>query len=142
MGYRSDVAIAIYGPEPAMLALIAADRMKENSILREDWGDIENIRYLGSDGPKRQPFRLLLARFQSVKWYPRFPDVAQWYDLMELVRERYLDRGLCYEFLRVGEDFDDIACDRMGEDAEFFLDTVTTITVDTPKPLPEEGDEE
>jgi len=142
MGYWSDVTIAIYGPEPAMLALIAADRMKENSILRQHSDCIENLRYLGSDGPEKQPFRRLLARFHRVKWYSDFPDVVQWYDLMQLVVDQYLDRGLCYEFIRVGEDVDDIEGDRRGEDVEFFLDTVTTITVDTPKHLPEEGDEE
>ena len=36
MGYRSEVAIAIYGPEEKMVPLIAAGRLKPDGVLSTD----------------------------------------------------------------------------------------------------------
>lgn len=88
MGYRSNVAIAIYGEEDQMAAFIAASRLKQNfaEIFKEceiypynscTYGDVPSI-----------PHLMLLAQFNDVKWYDGYSDVDCWMKFVGLAQEQ------------------------------------------------------
>jgi hypothetical protein len=127
MGYRSDVAIAIYGPEKVMVPFLAAQRMTTASplVLEKDY--IEQREYT-KDG---EPWILLTTYQESVKWYPSYPCVAAWSALLGEISDNCEQTGLTYEFIRIGEENDDIESDYSG-DCEWYLNIHRSIVFDTP----------
>jgi hypothetical protein len=59
----------------------------------------------------------------GVKWYPSYPDVAAFEKMLDEVAEL----GFCYEFVRVGEDHNDIEM-RGSAHNNGYLGVTTSIT--------------
>jgi len=131
MGYRSEVAIAIYGPEDAMVPLIAAERLKPTNIFSADSDHINYFEDEISD-PLETPAHYvgITAEFEDVKWYDSYPDVQAWNTL--LAEAAGVD-GICTEFLRIGEDLGDIEAAYHGENCQYYLHTFTRIVSDIPE---------
>jgi hypothetical protein len=124
MGYRSDVAIAIYGPEDAMVPFLAAQRMKEKSIL------ITDRDYVREFADENAGFRGIASEFDHVKWYESFPDVQAWLNLLTEAAET---EGINTEFVRVGEEPTDIEAAYHGDECVYYLTTFTRIESDIPE---------
>ncbi len=119
MGYRSDVKALIYPPS-GDTNLLEYDKLKllMNTTFKDvldswsdyfDWNDTH---------------RVLRFAANSVKWYDSYPDVAKFTQFLSDVRGLEYE----YEFIRIGEDDNDVESDSTG-DASGFLYVSRSIEV-------------
>jgi len=112
MGYRSDVKALVYPNERTEEEVAAQYEMLKTlmsttfAAVMDDWGSC----FTFNDTRKRLEFVA-----DDVKWYPVYADVQQF--------ERFLDEvaelGYSYEFMRVGEEDDDVERKVGGEDPQY-----------------------
>ena len=119
MGYRSTIAAAIYGDDRdadkyAMLKTLMNTTFKETYA--ENEGNAEWLDHT----------RILMFRFDDVKWYESYPDVQRF---MGMLREIEGLKDYNYEFVRLGEDDDDIERELGGNHCEYVLDIARSIQV-------------
>jgi hypothetical protein len=125
MGYRSDVTALIYpdgGEHSALnynkLKLLMNTTFKE---LFDEWGGVRE----GSDGWEWNDDMLVLQfTATSVKWYDSFPEVESFVKFLGEIQELEYQ----YEFIRLGEDADDIEDDCTG-DANGYLSVSRSVEV-------------
>lgn len=120
MGYRSDVKALIY-PQGGEHNLLNYDKLKllMNSTFKDVmdyWGED----YLTWD----DTHRALMFDANSVKWYDSYSEVARFMKFLEEVHELEYE----YEFIRLGEEDDDVEADSTG-DSEGFLYVSRSIEV-------------
>jgi hypothetical protein len=119
MGYRSDVQALIY-PANGDTNLLEYDKLKTlmNTTFKDmldTWGDYFDW---------NDHHRVLQFTANSIKWYDSYPDVARFTKFLEEVRDLEYE----YEFIRIGEDDNDVESDSTG-DAENFMYVERTIQV-------------
>jgi hypothetical protein len=131
MGYRSGITAIVYGEEQALTTYMAKEKL----------ATADNVFTMFSGRLKRItiPFMkcnvdALLLELEHVKWYDDYSDVKRWTRFMLQAP----DNNLNYEFIRVGEDHDDIEQGNGGNDIDGLLYTVCTIEKDYPQPTKEE----
>jgi hypothetical protein len=117
MGYRSDVTIVMYPKRKedfAALKLYADETFPDQFEVHEDNNRIEGFRYL-------------MLEFDSVKWYEGYEDVdvytrafSEWDTMFEDEYEPESGSIFHYEFMRIGEDYEDIVYDR-SVDSDMIL---------------------
>ena len=120
MGYRSDVKALIY-PLGGEHNLLEYDKLKLlfNTTFQdvfEAWGED----YFSWN----DKHRVLEFDANSVKWYDSYPEVQRLTKFLSEVHEL----GYEYEFMRIGEEDDDIETDNSG-DAENYMYVERTIQV-------------
>ena len=120
MGYRSDVSALIYGDGRSQEGY---DLLKTlmNTTFKEAYGAWD------SQCEWHDHKRALEFKIEGVKWYDSYPDVQNFMRMLEIVGD--MD-GLNCEFLRVGEDNDDIEQMNNGNDLLYALSVTRTIEVD------------
>ena len=116
MGYRSDVMALIY-PERGsddmvakyeqlklLIATTFKDVVDEHFVSCMEWMDAD---------------RVLKFTMDDVKWYPSYADVQAF----ETMLEEFGDDipGYCTEFVRIGEESDDIEQRQTGNNNEYYL---------------------
>ena len=107
MGYRSDVQALIY-PQSGDENLLEYDKLKLlfNTTFKdvfEAWGKD----YFSWD----DKHRVLKFDANSVKWYDSYPEVEKFVQFLTDVA----GLGYEYEFIRLGEEDDDVEDDRTGD---------------------------
>ena len=117
MGYHSDVTIVMYPKRKedfAALKLYADETFPDQFEVHEDNNRIEGFRYL-------------MLEFDSVKWYEGYEDVdvytrafSEWDTMFEDEYEPESGSIFHYEFVRFGEDYEDIVYDR-SVDSDMIL---------------------
>ena len=129
MGYRSDVEIAIYGEEEHMVALIAAQRIEGAKWLEdEDYYDIRKYHITPYNKPDIKFSMVMIhASFQGIKWYDGYEDVDSWHKLLRDAQAEHLSDHLCTEFVRVGEESNDIVEYYEGDDVQHYIYAVQSI---------------
>tara|TARA_R110000822_G_scaffold57443_3_gene144414 strand:- start:473 stop:841 length:369 start_codon:yes stop_codon:yes gene_type:complete len=104
MGYRSDVAAVIYADDGDTVEVIrekyAVLKVLMNTRFKEQ-NDFDGFTW--NDRLMRLEFRV-----DNIKWYEGYPEVDGFMDMLEALTKL----GYSYEYLRVGEEPDDI--DREG----------------------------
>jgi hypothetical protein len=131
MGYRSDVSIAIYGPEDEMAPFIAAQRMMGSSPLVTEREHVQCFGFgmqIGSD-PEIVRHHIIKTTMEHVKWYESYPDVQAWERLMDEASE---NPALSVEFIRIGEETDDSEVRYHGDNCQYFLSVYRAINNSTP----------
>jgi hypothetical protein len=121
MGYRSDVVCIIYPngegvnkeEKYALLKTLMATTFKDVS---EVWGS--KMEWLDADC-------MLEFDIPDVKWYGEWVDVKAFEEMRERIEAEEFD-GIAVEFIRVGEDSDDID-QHHSMDCDYYLCTETTI---------------
>lgn len=123
MGYRSNLMVLIYPDVEKMedfqscydqLKVLMATTFKHVS---DEFGDPYMV-WMDKE-------RVLKFDIPDVKWYPSYPDV-QMFEAM--LREFDGDiEGYCTEFVRTGEEADDIEERRSGENSRYYLSVRTSI---------------
>lgn len=103
MGYRSDVRALVYGPTDKINALVARHAMSDNVNVFESW--LKNhIEFEEDEG-----ITVIQLKVESVKWYSGYEDVAAWHEFMGPIDNQPPDDEVMgYEFVRIGENVDDI----------------------------------
>lgn len=132
MGYRSAVTAVIYGDEDTLVKYMALEKLEHSndSVFVHFKGQLKRITIPFS----KAPLEALMLELTGVKWYDGYDDVKAWTRFMEASVEHELN----YEFVRIGEDHDDIQQEQDGEAIDGLLYTVCTIEKDYPQPTKEE----
>ena len=118
MGYRSDVTIVMY---PKRKEDFAALKLYAD----ETFPDTFEVHYCDARSQQFEGFRYLMLEFDSVKWYEGYEGVdvytrafSEWDDkFFDESEEQDEDNAgnyapiFHYEFLRIGEDYEDIVKD-------------------------------
>ena len=117
MGYRSDVTIVMYPKRKedfALLKLYADETFPDKFEVHEDNNRIEGFQYL-------------LLEIDSIKWYEGYEEVdvytrafSKWDTMFEDEYEPEQGSIFHYEFVRIGEDYEDIVYDR-SVDSDMIL---------------------
>lgn len=110
MGYRSDVAIGMsFKNREALVAFLTYVRLGDKMPPAEL--EHYSVTDVGEHGV------LLHARFQDVKWYESYPDVACHHALLGMAR----DSGSGTAFVCIGEEYNDITYDIDTADLDLDL---------------------
>ena len=118
MGYRSDVTIMMYprnDKDFAMLKLFVDETFPDKFEVHEDKNRTKGFKYL-------------LLEIDSIKWYEGYEGVdvytntfSEWEGMFERSDEVGRHESIFhYEFVRIGEDYDDIVYDH-SVDSDMFL---------------------
>jgi hypothetical protein len=122
MGYRSEVKAVIYTKKVDQWPML---RLFVDENFPKEWKD--NLEVIGNSTYSGYMFSC-----ENVKWYDSFPDVKAFNAFVDkytnLIDEE--DAPLwAFEFMRVGEDYEDIETNRWG-DYDYVLDVTREITCD------------
>jgi len=116
MGYRSNVMALIY-PERGsddmvakyeQLKVLMATTFKE---VTDEFGD-PYMEWMDAD-------RVLKFNMPDVKWYPSYSDVQMFEKMLEAFGDDI--PGYCTEFVRIGEESDDVEQRQTGDNNEYYL---------------------
>ena len=122
MGYRSQIAINIYGPK---IDLVKAFYDTEYELLTPDAQDDVKHFYKESMWQERETGLEFFFQHDNLKWYPDYPSVDFIEDVVGFAREI----GLNVEYVRIGEDNDDCVADYDGDLVEYRLEVDRSISV-------------
>lgn len=123
MGYRSNVMALIYPEAQSKLGEKAAyEQLKV--LMGTTFKDVSD--------EFGDPYMVWLDReyvlrfdIPDVKWYPSYPDVQMFSQMLSAFEGDI--PGYCTEFVRVGEDSNDIETEFTGEDCQHYLSVRTSI---------------
>lgn len=113
MGYRSEVAIKIYGTEEEMTEVKAVYDKLYNELDAETKESVDFL--MGDNNGFSESGFLFYAEY--IKWYDGFGHI-------EFFKEFFNegdDSGASREFIRIGEENDDIETDYIGDDNEYRM---------------------
>ena len=136
MGYRSDVSILIYGDDDDVVAFKAGERVKGYPkgmeyypLDKPEDGHICDERFVWhtDDGDT-----MLEYNFFGVKWWDGNSEIAYWEQLKSVWDDAYGKTSLQLEFVRLGEQADDIVIEYFGSDCQYYLNVERTIYKDIP----------
>lgn len=124
MGYRSDVAAVFYVNKVEHLPTLKL-WLDENFPMEE----MSNyIRWFD---------RGMVFEEGNTKWYDDYDDVKLFNTAAEKYKDLCCNRQhedgapvFCYEFVRVGESYDDIETEHLGDTCEWLIDVSRSITLD------------
>lgn len=127
MGYRSDVAIAIYGDSEKLNEL---KEFYENEVNQLDDDNKEYLVDLLDDSrvnTEKELFSedMFLFLADNVKWYDTYPIVI----LFNKLYTHAQTLSLTGEYVIIGEEFDDCEYDHFGDDCEYLLGIERTISI-------------
>ena len=111
MGYRSDVTIVMYPKRKEDFALLKL-------YADETFPDKFEVHYCDARSQQSEGFRYLMLEFDSIKWYEGYESVdvytrafSKWDTMFRGEAEPDDEPLFHYEFVRIGEDYDDIVKD-------------------------------
>ena len=116
MGYRSEVAIKVYGEEENMVGFKKAYDEALAKLPEVEQGFIDEL--MKDDDNNGFADGIFTFHAEYIKWYvdSDYVGVNFFMSLLELVD----DLGVNSEFVRIGEEYDDIETDYRG-DCEYML---------------------
>jgi hypothetical protein len=128
MGYRSDVMAVFYTQDPnefPSIKLFIDENMPEFFK-----GEYEGNEYM-STFETAKGLRGIKFNIPSVKWYPSYPEVKGFEQALEKFKElsAEVDSKWCCEFVRVGEEVEDIE-EHQSYNAENLIYVSRTIESD------------
>jgi len=120
MGYRSQVAVVIYGDnrDAEKYALL---KTLMNTTFKDVYTDFDG------NAEWHDHKHVLEFKMEDVKWYDGYDDVQNFMQMLGQIGEI---EGFNYEFMRLGEDDNDIDTQSEGNGIEHLLRCVRTIEVD------------
>ncbi len=121
MGYRSQVVAAFYAAEVKDFPVLKL-WLNENFPMKE-FGNC--VRWFN---------RGMLFELDDVKWYDNYPDIKSFNEAVETFRDLFCVGNAqmlagAYEFMRIGEDYEDIETMRDG-DYDYVLNCLRSIDID------------
>ena len=120
-GYRSEVAIMIYGTDEEMAVVKAVYDRPYSALDAETKESVDYLMgYYTTNGFSEEGFRF---HAEDIKWYDGYAHI-------EFFKEFFNDgddSGAACEFIRIGEENDDIETDYIGDDNEYRLEISRTI---------------
>jgi hypothetical protein len=134
MGYRSNVKALIYpdAPEDPMSVTNVQDYYTEKYemlkvLMKTTFGHLLTDTYFDETYFEFDDKRdRLIFTAEDVKWYDGYADVSAFHKFLNDVTEL----GYCTEFIRIGEETDDIQQDFTGTNIEYRLSVSRSIEID------------
>lgn len=117
MGYRSEVRALIYGDPAKIDALCMKWRHTETLDLWHTDAFGASLTEWTVPGEKEADTRFIELHGNNWKWYEGYADVDAWGRFMEMAEEL----GLNTEFVRIGEEPNDIETNYCGDDCQYLL---------------------
>ena len=120
MGYRSNVSTVIYGDNrnPEKYALLKTLMNTTFKVAYDAWSGCVTW----------HDTKCVLEFFiEDTKWYESYPDVAAFIAMLENLQEI---EGINYEFVRIGEDDEDIERNNHGDHCEYITNVCRSIQVE------------
>jgi hypothetical protein len=118
MGYRSEVAIMIYGTDEVMEEVKALYDTLYNALDADTKKSVDYLDYLmgneTTNGFSEEGFRF---HAEDIKWYDDYSHVEFFKELFNKAD----DIGASCEFIRIGEEHDDIDTNYTGDDNEYRM---------------------
>jgi hypothetical protein len=121
MGYRSEVAIKVYGNEEKMVDFKKAYDEAYTKLPELEQGWINDC--IKADARNGFCGGIFTFVAEDVKWYEEYVNVAFFTELLEKVD----DLGVNSEFIRIGESDGDIETEYQGDDCEYYLGVIRMI---------------
>ena len=121
MGYRSQVTSIIYGEPDKVKAFKVKAKLTYSKVFESFKDNIKD--FIIKTSPTDE-LGCIELESDIWKWYSEYPDVKAWHEMLEDA----VEFGLSYEFVRIGEDRDDIVVEEGNDDVQYFLDTFTNVT--------------
>lgn len=115
MGYRSNVMALIY-PEPGGAEAAEYEQLK---VLMGTTFKHVSDEFGGCMTWHDKEF-VLKFNLEDVKWYPSYADVKMFHEMFDTFQCEEIG-GYCTEFIRIGEENDDVAETRSGENNQYYL---------------------
>jgi hypothetical protein len=136
MGYRSDVAILIYGDKDDVTAFVAFEKLKgkpkgiDYHPLSEPKSETHESEVYDYDRDTKTMMRWL---WWDVKWYEGFSDVDYWQNLEAVFDDTFDETSMCMEVTVLGESVDDITTKYYGNSPEYYLNVSRAIEDSSPE---------
>lgn len=140
MGYRSQVRSLIYGDPDEICRLVAAQALQGKPDIFAIFGESLTRYRVMRNTPNHEAGEIKWREVEvevldlsgdSWKWYSEYEDVKAWHAFMSSAEELGLDT----EFVRIGEDDNDIERAFSGDDP--MLGVSSSIVDDIPDPIPD-----
>jgi len=134
VGYLNDVSILIYGDDKDVVGFKAGERVKGypkgmeyHPLDKPEDGHLCDERFMWhtDDGDT-----MLEYNFFGIRWSDGNPEVDYWRQLMSLFDQAF--PSLTMEFVRLGEQADDIVVEYFGSNPQYYLNVERTIYKDIP----------
>lgn len=144
MGYRSQVRYVIYARPEILDAFIAKHSLLGNKFLSELKEDITygltgQKEYAPDGSYEVTKYKVLNFYNDSIKWYDDYPEIADAFKLMDDIDENW-ENKVDFEFVRVGEEYNDIERKYSVGAYGFIFPTTTIESVLNLEDLPNEND--
>lgn len=123
MGYRSVVKVLVYAERNGVDNTVEKyEQLKTlmNTTFKDVYDYWEDPHFTWDD-----EHRVLKFSADSIKWYDGYPEIASFEHFLEMVD----GLGYEFEFIRVGENYEDIET-RQSNNAEYYLSVRREIEVD------------
>ena len=120
MGYRSQVVVAIYGADRDADQYRALKTLM-NTTFKETYTEFEGC------AKWHDKKHVLMFKMEDVKWYDGYNDVTLFTTMLTEIEGL---EGYNYEFIRIGEDDEDIERRNGGEHCMYLLNVTREIQVD------------
>lgn len=130
MGYRSNVMALIY-PDTADHTTDAEPYEALKTIMNTTFKDVMDT--FGGDAHWNDRHKCLVFKIDDIKWYDSYPDVQRFKAMMDVFHDGGHDDeipGYCTEFVRIGEDYDDVETEQTGDHIVNFLSVRREIECD------------
>jgi hypothetical protein len=122
MGYRSDLVVLIYPDvEHSEAAPVKYEQLK--LLMGTAFKDVVVDEYFGSCMTWIDESHVLKFKLDDVKWYPSYSDVQMFEKMLAVFSGDDADGidGYCTEFIRIGEESNDIELRSSGDNCEYHL---------------------
>ena len=122
MGYRSDLVVLIY-PDTETAADAAPKYEQLKVLMATTFKDVVVDEYFGSCMTWIDESHVLKFKLDDVKWYPSYSDVQMFEKMLAVFSGDDADGidGYCTEFIRIGEESNDIELRSSGDNCEYHL---------------------
>ena len=131
MGYRSHVVALIY-PESVMNSQDQITMYAQlKTLMATQFKDVID-QWFGDCMTWHDTELVLKFDLQDVKWYDSYSDVQAFTEMLHELDVGHEDSipGYCTEFMRIGEDEDDVECKRTGNAPHYYLSISRQIECD------------
>lgn len=118
MGYRSDLKVLIY-PDACASEEQMLEKYEQLKVLMGTTFKEVVDEYFGSCMTWMHKDCALMFSLEGVKWYPGYKDVQAFEKMMEAFDGDV--PGYCTEFVRVGEENDDVEERHTGDNNQYYL---------------------
>jgi len=129
MGYRSNLMVLIYPDACSSEEEQSAKYEQLKLLMGTTFKDVfeefdECLTWMDAD-------HVLKFAFEDVKWYPSYGDVKMFEDMLSTFKGSGDDaediKGYCTEFVRIGEDTNDVEEVHTGDNNHYYLQVRRTI---------------